>query len=402
MIRFAPGLFAVLACWLPQTAGAQPPVQDGKIRVFIDRPEPFSPVFGEVEMVVTVAADEPVERVVLYVDGMVVAELTRPPYRSTVDAGADNREHRFEAIAYGASGKTGSAAVETPQIQVDEEVTISLQQLYVTVTRDGQRVLDLGLEDFTAYDEGRPQRLVTFARGDIPFTAVVLVDASVSMQGEKLRSALAGARAFFGGMDPLDEGRLFVFSDRILHRTPFTTFPEILAAGLGRIRARGGTALADHLYLALKQLEDRQGRRVVVLLSDGFDWHSVLSMDDVLRQARRSQALIYWLRLPYQGEFPTGEALPGLASPWRDSASYRREFTLLSATVEESGGRIRLLRSVDDINPAFEGIRQELREQYALGYYPDGLLHDGSWRRVRVEIRRPGMEARARDGYIDF
>lgn len=386
---------------LASAATAQQPDEQA-VRVFLDKPDRTQPAFGSVEIVASVGSDEPVERVVLYVDGIVAAELTEPPYTATVEVGTENRRHRFEAVAYTVSGATGSTAVTTPRIRVDEEVTISLQQLYVTITRDGERVTNLTQGQFTVIDQGRRQKIVTFARGDIPFTAAVLLDSSTSMAGDKLRAALGGAKAFFDRMSALDEGRLIVFSDRVLHSSPFTSYPEVLSAGLGGVRADGGTALADHLYLALKQLQERQGRRVVILLSDGVDSHSVLSMADALGQARRSQALIYWLRLPYGSGKAGATGLPRLSSAWRNSDDYDREFALLSQTVLESGGRITTLSAMAEIGPAFEEIRQELREQYVLGYYPTAKRRDGSWRKVQVRLLDSSLAVRVREGYNDF
>lgn len=397
--------------FLALAVGAQdrrPPAQDAArepevLRVFLDRPDPFEPAFGEVEMEATVVAEIAVERVVFYLDGIVVGERTEPPWKVSVGVGSENAEHRFEVIAHGEGGVTGSAVTTTPAIRVDDEVKISLQQLYVTVTDQdsGERVLSLGPGDFEILDEGRAQELVTFARGDIPFTSVVLLDSSVSMEGSKLRAAVQGAGAFFGGMVGLDEGKLLVFSDRILHTTPFTTVPQVLTAGLSGIRARGGTAVADHLYLALQQIEARQGRRVVVLLSDGVDSHSVLRMERMLERARRSQALIYWLQLPYR-EGAEAADLPSLRGFWRTPEEYRRQVEVLRQVVEESAGRVLVLRSVGDIEPAFREILRELREQYVLGYYPSGARHDGSFRRVRVRVERADADVRCQSGYLDL
>jgi len=371
------------------------------ITVTLDRPDPFAPAFGEVEIVAVVSAEEPIERVVFAVDGVLVGERREAPYTLTAELGDDVRRHVFEVVAYAASGRTGLGSLVTPGLEIHEEVDVNLQQLYVTATRDGGRVLDLSAEDFEIYDDKARQTLVTFARGDIPFTAAVMLDSSVSMQGAKLAAALAGARTFFEQMRPLDQSKLLVFSDRVLHMTPFTSFPAVLTAGLGQVRATGGTALNDTLYLALKELETRQGRRVVVLLSDGVDSHSVLSMAEVLAHARRSQALIYWLRLPY-GDGAPSEELPRLSTAWRSPEDYQREIELLRRTVEESGGRVHLLAGLEDIAPAFEDIVAELREQYALGYYPLRVRHDGRWHRVKVEVSLRGLEIRCREGYLDL
>lgn len=380
-------------------AGGDP--ADEPITVSLDRPAPFDPVWGEVTIEAIVVADEPIERVVFYVDGSVVGELREPPWHLTADLGEAVGEHRFDVVAHGASGATGAGGFTTPALRIDDEVAVDLEQLYVTVSRDGSRLLDLARDDFAVIDEGRRQQIVTFARGDIPFTAAALVDASVSMRGEKLAAALRGAKAFFDGMRPLDEGRLMVFSDRLLHATPFTTFADVLTTGLGGVEARGGTALRDHLYLALAQLEQRQGRRVVLLLSDGVDSHSVVSTADVARLARRSQALIYWLRLPYRAGRPAGD-MPALTTAWRGMEDYRRGIEALERTVRESGGTVRPLASIDDIGPAFREILTELRQQYVLGYYPEPRHRDGRWRRVKVRVDRPGAEVRSRDGYLDL
>ncbi|MCB1056962.1 MAG: VWA domain-containing protein, partial [Acidobacteria bacterium] len=349
--------FVALGAWLLLAAGAAR--AQNEISVTLDRPNAFEPAFGKVQVEAVVVAQQPIERVVFYVDGLVVGETQGPPHEVSVDLGEDVDSHDFFVVAYGADGSTGSSTLTTPGMRIDEKISIRLQQLYVTVTgQDGERVLDLQPDRFRILEAGEPQERVTFARGDIPFTAVVMLDSSASMAGEKLRAALSGARAFFEGMKTLDEGKLVVFSDRVLHRTPFTTFPEVLTAGLDRVRASGGTALNDHLYLSLKQLEQRQGRRVVILLSDGIDSHSVLSASAVAAVARRSQALVYWLRLPYRPGAPAGSP-PSLTTSWRSSAEYAREYESLGRTVEESGGRILDLDSVDGVGAAFREILEE-------------------------------------------
>lgn len=395
-------LVAIGAGCVASAGGALPAVAQG-LHVYIETPTPQQPVFGPVEVRADVSAAAPVERVVFYLDDIVVGEVAGPPYELVIDAGQENREHVFAVVAYDDRGRTASDRVTTPRLRMDETIAVTLQQLYVSVEgARGRRILDLGRDDFEIFDEGARQELVTFARGDIPFTAVVLVDSSHSMRGEKLRAALAGARAFFEGMLPLDEGCLLVFSDRIRHATPFTSFAEILTSGLGRVEAGGGTALYDHLYVALKELEVRQGRRVVLVLSDGVDGHSVLSLaQDVVPKVRRSQALLYWLRMPARGGSGGGAGLSARTSSWRSAEEYREAYGLLERTVAESGGRVLPVSSSAAIEPTFRSIMRELRQQYALGYYPSTANFDGSWRRVRVRVKRPGMEVRARGGYLD-
>ena len=158
--------------------------------------------------------------------------------------------------------------------------------------------------------------------------------------------------------------------------------------------AEGGTAVNDHLYLALELLAARRGRRVIVLLSDGLDSASVLGMKDVLSAGRRGSTLIYWLRLP----LTAGQSF---SSAWRGASEHRREMADLERAVRRSGGQIVTLGRIDEALVAFEHILAELRGQYVLGYYPTVDRDDGSWHRVRVRVAQPGVEVRYRDGYVD-
>ncbi len=376
---------------------AEPAVTD-ILDVAITNPPPGQPLFGEVEIEADVYPAENVARVEFLVDGRLIGEVDSAPFRIRTDVGQDNREHRFEVKAYNPAGQMVDALLVSPSIRVDGEVVAELQQLYVTVTTSGtHRVLDLVEDDFAIIDDGDRQELVTFARGDVRLTAAILIDSSASMKGERLRYALRGATAFVGGIREIDDASILLFSDRLLHATPFSHDSSILTDGLGGLQAAGGTALNDHLYLALKRLEHQQGRRVIVLLSDGIDSHSALKMNDVTWLARRSRALIYWLRTA-----PRSEAEKTRSSAWKSPAGYRSEYERLTRTVLETGGRIVTLNRIQDAETAFREILAELREQYVLGYYPTVSTGDGRWHRVTVRVRRSGLQVRTRGGYVDY
>jgi len=383
LLGIAPGVF-------PEPAYA------AEIDVVLLEPTALEAVFGEVDVEAEVIFPGEIAQVELLVDGRRVGSRTEPPWRFTVDVGQENVEHRFEVIAYDPLGAVGRSVVVTPRIKIDEAVDVGLQQLYVTASRSGERILDLEPEDFRIFDNDDPQDLVTFGRGDLPLAAVLLIDSSESMQGERFRAALEGARAFASGMRSLDEAMLMLFSDQLLHATAFTNDPGELLAPLGGLDAGGNTAINDHLFMALKLLEARQGRRVVVLMSDGADLHSVLSMADVLWKAHRSPALIYWIRLE------TGGGGSGFSTAWRDVEGNRRELEELERAVGASGGRIASISSTEEIEPAFREILSELRDQYVLGYYPSDERRDGTWHEIEVETSRSGLSIRTRGGYVDF
>jgi len=360
-------------------------------------PPPNQPLFGQVEIRAEVAGAK-ASRVEIYLDNLRVGVLEAPPWRLVVDVGPENAEHSIEVVAYGPSGPIGSASLRTLPLQIDDEIEVGLQQLYVVIDRGGQRANDLTREDFTILDDGEPQEIVTFERGEIPFTAVLLVDSSTSMAGSRLRTAVDGAKAFVGGMKRLDEAKMILFSDRILLETPFTSVPSILTLGLSGIEAQGGTALNDALYLGLNRLRGRQGRKVIILVSDGVDIESVLAMDQVQKIARHSQAVLYWLRLRRQDEvLPLTE----IFSAWRDGQGHRRELELLRSAVLESGGRIETLDSLEQIQVSLQTLLKELREQYVLGYYPGRSKGSGTWHDLDLQVRGEGLQVRTQEGYLE-
>jgi VWFA-related protein len=295
-----------------------------------------------------------------------------------------------------------AAAVAVESLQISGEFEFNLQQLYITASTHGEPVADLRRDEFVIVDNGKRQELVTFARGDVPFTAVLLVDASQSMVGEKIVSAQRGVRDFADRMKPLDEAKLVVFSDYIRAVSPFTSFPEVLTAGLERVTAVGGTAINDVLYIALSRLEERQGRRVVVLLSDAIDSHSALGMRHVLPSARRSQAIVYLIRTHTSEAAANAGEPPRASSPWRDSQNLQAEFQELLGLVNDSGGRVIDVGSPAGIEAAFSEVISELRDHYVLGYYPNNQHGDGRWHKVRVKVSRPDVNLRTSSGYLDL
>lgn len=404
-------------------AAAAPGVwADGVVEIVA--PPGGQPIFGQVE--VEVVTDDSVVRVDLWLDGRRVApqDPKRDPLTLhwTVDVGDANVLRLLEAVAWGHDGELGRHRVEYPPVIADDVVGIELQQLYVSVSDGaGERVLGLRAADFRVFDEGKPQELVTFAAGDIPWTALLLVDGSASMAGEPMRAAASGVRRFGERLEQNDEAKVLVVSDQILSRSPWTDQAEALVEAIEGVDTGGGSALLDHLYMGLGLVEARHGRRVVILLSDGIDLHSVLDIEQVRRVARHSQAMVYWLRLgeaPSRRELRVDSASRAAAggrsgvyfrtpqrvplSSWRSSREAQDLARPLGELVEQSGGRVVAVEGVDGIGDALAEIAAELRQQYALGYAPQPRRNDGSWRRVRIRLPgHRGLQTRTRQGYVD-
>jgi VWFA-related protein len=380
-------LFPAVAAAVPQVSVVQPAAGES--------------VFGHFEVVVDARpGGSPIQRVELYFDRLRVGVDEAPPYRFPVDAGQENREHHIEAIAYDAAGGSATASLTVPALRVDMQIDVRLQQLFVTLEHGGRQRPQLSRDDFTILDDGVPQTISTFEQGDIPFTAVLLLDASTSMEKPQLDTAVGGVRSFVRAMNRLDEAKLLVFSDRILVETPFTNLPSILTLGLNDVHAQGGTALHDALYLGLKRLDDRLGRKVAILLSDGVDVESVVPMETVRAVARRSQTVLYWLRLRPPG--PDKGPLQAYYTAWRDAEGNRRALDELRATVLESGGHIETLESINEMPAVLARILDELRAQYVLGFSPTVHRGAGAWHKIELQVRNAqGAKVRVQEGYLE-
>lgn len=372
-------------------AGAAQAVVSGQIV----SPTADQPIFNKTEVQVAVSSTEKVTKVEIFVNGKLVGTATQAPWTVSFDAGESNIKREIKAVIHGASGATATHTIVTDPVHVDEQIDLRLQQLFITVTRGGARSLDLDQGDFRIFDNGKAQDIVTFGRGELPLTAVLLLDTSESMQGERIEAARRGATTFLNGLKDVDEASVVMFSDRLLRATPFVSEKKALFKALEETEATGGTAVNDFLYMSLKLLEPRVGRRVVILLSDGADVHSVVPMSEVLWKARTGQAMVYWIQLDENKH-------KSYVSSWRSVEENDKEYQTLVKTVEESGGRIEKINSVNQLEGAFQAILHELREQYVLGYYPSDMKKDGRWHEVKVDVQRSGVKARTRDGYLDF
>ena len=381
-----------LALW---AVGAVAMAQEEPPPAWFLSPPALEPALGEVVLEIEVQHPQ-VREVRFLVDGREVGRVLRRPFRQQVDLGQEFGPHRFEAVVIGPAGELVRVAHRTPGLRVDDAVDLGLRQLYVALdgaTADKGRTL--AVDEFTVIDDGARQEIVTFEGGDAALAVAVLLDASDSMSGGALRAALEGARALLDGMRELDEAALLLFADGILFRGPYSQEPANLERILSTVRAAGGTALNDALYVALRQLESRQGRRVIVLLSDGLDIHSALGIEQVLWALRRCGSVVYWieLRTPRSGD--------RVRSPWRTDDQHDVERAGLRRLVAESGGRVVPIERIGDARGAFAEILGELRSQYVLGYYPLRDRDDGAWHQVSVRVRRPGIRARTRAGYVD-
>lgn len=254
-----------------------------------------------------------------------------------------------------------------------------------TVTdAQGRLVPDLQREDFSILDNGRPQE-ITFFRNDVqPFTIVVMLDFSASMTAN-LDLLKAATEQFILRMLPEDRGQVGAFSDKIQFSGEFTSDRDDLIAALDDLQFGNPTRLYDAIDASIDMLEGIEGRRVVLVFTDGDDTASRRDMGDVLEKARVKEVMIYAIGL--ESQFFNGVRMQRT----RPDRGLRR-------LAEETGGGYFELKKTDELASTFTRVAQELHSLYTLGFTPEVL--DGREHRLEVQVKRPGTRARARRSYI--
>jgi VWFA-related protein len=256
---------------------------------------------------------------------------------------------------------------------------VNVVEVYATVADGrGDPVTGLRREDFTVRENGVEQPISAFAAGEFPLSAAVAIDRSFSMAGPRLGAARSAARLFLGELRPQDEAMVIAIGSATDVVAGLSTDRAAQFAALARLDAFGTTGLHDAIIAAIDAVQPARGRRALILLSDGSDRYSQASAADALAKARASDVLIYPVAF--------GRSRPPL-------------FAELAAL---TGGRSHHIEDARRLPETLRGIARELRHQYLLGYSPVRPIVPGSgeWRAIEVNVRRPGAEVRARDGYV--
>ena len=258
--------------------------------------------------------------------------------------------------------------------------------LYTTVTdSSGRLVPGLGREDFEVLDEGKPQAISVFSSEIQPISVVVMLDTSGSMTNN-IDLVKAGAEQFFLRLLPKDRAQAGAFNDKIQILSGLTGDRDDLIASLQDVDFGYPTRLWDAVDAGLESLKGLEGRRVVLVFTDGADTSSKIGFRDTLERARNEEVMVYGIGLA--GEEPGPGGRPTRTRPDR---SLRR-------LAEETGGGYFELDHRDQLTTTFTRVSEELHSQYVIGFSPES--RDGKVHRLEVRVKRPGMKARARRSYV--
>lgn len=258
--------------------------------------------------------------------------------------------------------------------------------LYTTVTdSNGRLVPGLGREDFEILDDNKPQQIAVFSSEIQPITVVVMLDTSGSMTNN-IDLVKAGAEQFFLRLLPKDRGQIGAFNDKIQLLTGVTGDRDELVAALRDVDFGYPTRLWDAVDASLESLKGLEGRRVVVVFTDGADTSSKVGFGQTLERARNEEVMVYGIGLA--GEEPGPGGRPMRTRPDRS----------LRKLADETGGGYFELDHRDQLTTTFTRVSEELHSQYVIAFSPE--TRDGKLHKLEVRVKRPGMKARARKNYV--
>lgn len=336
--------------------------------------------------------------------------------------------------------------------QDDRDEPIKLRSDLVTVTTSvadsaNRPIRSLKASDFVVYEDGVKQKIDHFAAAEAPFSLMLLLDISGSTRDD-IALIKRAAKSFLAQLRPDDRVGVIVFSGEVEMISEFADSRARVEAAIDGVAPVGGadghlfnsstgTSFYDALFLAVEEspLKQAEGRKAIVCLSDGVDSKSKMAYKDVAPLVEKSEASVYLLGLN------TEEAtLEGLLKPRTDpgyvnfsqsqinryydavepqsperfrpreaiSPLMKREINAWlyenasregRELAERTGGRVYPVNALTDLGAVYKQVADELRSQYSVGYYPINEARDGRWRKIRVEVQRPGARVRARSGY---
>jgi Ca-activated chloride channel family protein len=262
-----------------------------------------------------------------------------------------------------------------------------LVSLFVTVA-DASRRLVPGLtqDDFTVFDDEKPQPIVFFQNEVQPITVVVMLDTSGSMT-LTLDLLRQGAEQFLIRLLPIDNARVGAFNDKIQFSSRFTNDRDQLITDVNGLDYGNGTRLWDAVAASLDELKGIEGRRVILVFTDGDDTSSKIGQGAAIDRARAEEVMVYAIGLEsvYAGG-PNGQMVRT-----RPDGGLRK-------IADETGGGYFELKKATELGSTFTKVAQELHSQYVIGFVPTQL--DNRVHKLAVKMKDPGMTARARRSYV--
>lgn len=330
------------------------------------------------------------------------SEPKRPDLANKPDA--EPQEKRRPSLNNAQTKPAEEPAPEKPSEQKDEPLKIDTTLIYVPVRvmdKDGKYIPDLQAKDFKIYEDGVEQEVEHFSAVDDPFNVVLLLDTSGSTRF-KIEDIQDAAVTFTEQLRPQDRVMVVSFDQKVWVDSEFTNDRTKLMKAILRTRTGSSTSIYDALDLVLtERLSNVQGRKAIVLFSDGVDTSSHLAtLQSTIERIEESNSILYSVHYDTQDAVVSAGPLPpNMVMPGTTKEDYQRAEKYLLELAHRSGGRFFEAATLGDAKQAFASIAEELRRQYGLGYYSKNDNRDGAFRKIRVQGANTNWAIRSRLGY---
>lgn len=374
------GAAGALACLvLALAVSAQDAPKRRGFSVKITEPADNAFVLGKTKIAAAVKAEVPgdVDRVEFVVNGKTVFVDREAPYEFQHDFGEDSKSWVVKAVAWHRDGVSVSDTIVTRKLTVSYVEEVNRVILWATVTtKKDQFVTGLKKEDFRVFEQGVEQEIAEFWPEDRPISIALLLDSSGSMR-EMIKELHAAASAFVDTLTDKDRALVIDFDDKVFLLEELTSDRAALREAVSSTEALGGTAIYDALHAAYRKLRGIEGRKAIILLSDGDDTESQTPYARVLEEAKSEGILVYTI---------------GLGSGVRRS--------VLKDLADVTGGDAFFVGKADELAATYRHISDELRKQYYLTFSSRNTVFDGRYIEVRVATRNKDWDVRSRRGYF--
>ncbi|MEO8025146.1 MAG: VWA domain-containing protein [Bryobacteraceae bacterium] len=295
------------------------------------------------------------------------------------------------ALLFRVSGALAQAPPVGPQPQEDFRIAVNVDLVVLNATvsdRKGHIVSDLGEKDFQVFEDGVRQNIRLFRHDDIPVTVGLVVDHSGSMRA-KIRSVIAAAGTFVRSSNPDDQMFVVNFNEKVTlrpsGRVRFTVRADELEYAISSEPVTGRTALYDAIFQARERLrEGSRDKKVLIVISDGGDNASNHRLEEVLKLAVQSGAIVYTIGI-FEDDDPD------------------KNPNVLRQIAQATGGEAFFPREFEEVVPICERIAHDIRNQYTLGYFSSSTAAPGTVHTIRAVAQKPGGRAlavRTRTSYI--
>lgn len=290
-----------------------------------------------------------------------------------------------------APGQTPPPSAQGDRQRPSFRAGIDIVSLNVTVTdASNHYVTDLAENEFSVFEDGVKQNITFFSRRQQPIALSLLLDSSASME-QHIGTLQTAATNFIKKLKPNDIAQVIDFDSRVEIRQGFTGNQADLQNAIEQTNAGGSTSLHNAIYIALKELrkvkavsEEDVRRQALIVFSDGEDTSSLVSFEEVLDLAKRSETAIYAIALRGNDVQAKG---------------FREAEFVMRTLAQETGGRAFFPARIEDLNGVYSQIADELASQYTIGYVSANLRRDGAFRRLVVQTSRANITPRTKKGY---